>query len=258
MIEFDRLVKIISQLRGPKGCPWDLEQTHESLKSYLVEEAYEVLDAIDSGNDRELREELGDVLLQIVFHAQIASEEGRFDIQEISASLSEKLLRRHPHIFGNTEAANADEVLKNWNAIKSQEAREKGAKAFTLSGIPRHMPALLRAERIQGRAASVGFEWTDPDEAKEKVTEELKEFLDARSTGDLGKTEEELGDLLFALINVARFIQVSPEEALRKTIDKFETRFRFIETELEKEGRDPRNTSLEEMDRLWQKAKRNA
>ena len=258
MSEFDRLVQIMSRLRGPNGCPWDLEQTHKSLKPYLIEEAYEVLDAIDGGDDRELCEELGDVLLQVVFHAQIASEVGRFNAEEIAASISEKLLRRHPHVFGNTKVEDADEVLKNWEAIKSQEGRKKGKGASTLSGVPRHLPAMLRASRIQEKAARVGFDWTDPSEAKEKVSEELKEFLDARSTRDPGKTEEELGDLLFALVNVARLIQVSPEEALRKTIDKFETRFRFIETELQKEGREPRSASVEEMDRLWQKAKGNS
>jgi MazG family protein len=258
MREFDRLVEIMSRLRGPAGCPWDLEQTHKSLKPYLIEEAYEVLDAIDGGDDRELCEELGDLLLQVVFHAQIASEEGRFRVEEIAASISDKLLRRHPHVFGDANAADAREVLKNWEVIKSREKRKKGAEPATLSGIPRHLPALLRAARIQEKAAKAGVDWTDPGKAKEKASEDWKAFLDAGSSGDPDRIEEGLGDLLFALVNVAHLIQVSPEEALRKTVDKFETRFRFIESELRKDGSDPRNASPEEMDRLWRQAKEHS
>ena len=255
MSQFDRLVEIMDRLRKPDGCPWDRKQTHHTLKPYLVEETYEVLDAVDAGDDRELKEELGDVLLQIVFHAQIAREEGRFTADDVAAAISEKLIRRHPHVFGDATVDDADQVVQNWEAIKSQEKQEKGQEDSVLNGVPRHLPGLFRARRVQEKAAKVGFEWADAEEAAGKVREEVEEFLQAQDADDAAHVEEELGDLLFALVNVARFLGCCPEEALRKTIDKFTARFRFIETELEKAGKHALTATIEEMDRLWEKAK---
>ena len=255
MTQFDRLVEIMSRLRAPEGCPWDLKQDHETLKSYLIEEAYEVLDAIDGGDDREICEELGDVLLQIVFHAQIAREGGRFTMEDVAASISDKLVRRHPHVFGDTSVENADEVLVNWEAIKSREHEEKGREPSVLEGLSRHLPALLRARRTQERAAKVGFRWDHSGDVVQKAREEVEEFLAAREEDDAARLEEELGDLLFSLVNVASYFRVCPEEALRKTIGKFHARFHFIEVELRKVGKTPQTASIEEMDHLWERSK---
>ncbi|MDE2890223.1 MAG: nucleoside triphosphate pyrophosphohydrolase [Gemmatimonadota bacterium] len=256
MSELDRLVKLMARLRGPDGCPWDREQTHQSLKPYLIEETYEALDAIDSGDDDGLRDELGDVLLQIVFHAQLAREEGRFTLEEVAASTSEKLIRRHPHVFGDASANTPGQVVENWEAIKSREKREKGQGPSILAGIPRQLPALLRARRVQERAARSGFDWKHAEEVVDKVREEVGEFLEARRDADEEGIEEELGDVLFSLVNLARFLRVCPEEALRKTVGKFESRFGYIEQELERQGKCPQGASLEEMDRLWEASKK--
>ncbi len=255
MVHFDKLVEIMDRLRSPEGCPWDLKQTHQTLKPYLIEEAYEVLDAIDSRDDRALREELGDVLLQVVFHAQIAREGGRFTIDDVAAAISEKLIRRHPHVFGDTTVDGAHQVVENWEAIKSREQRQKGQQGSALEGVPRHLPALLRARRIQEKAVRVGFKWADSDEVAQKVREEVAEFLDAQASGDSARIEAELGDVLFALVNLAGFLHICPEEALHKTIEKFQNRFRFIEAELKKQGKRPQTATLEEMDLLWEKSK---
>lgn len=258
MSEFDRLVNIMARLRGPDGCPWDREQTHQSLKSYLIEEAYEALDAIDREDDEDLRDELGDVLLQIVFHAQLARENGRFTLDDVAAATSEKLVRRHPHVFGNAVASTPGQVVENWEAIKSLEKRGKGLNPSILGGIPRQLPALLRARRVQERAARSGFDWTNTSEVVDKVYEEMDEFLEAWRDADQRAVEEELGDLLFSLVNLSRFLKVCPEDALRKTIGKFEDRFRYIERELGRQGKNPQNASLEEMDRLWEASKNTA
>ena len=258
MSEIDRLVDIMERLRGPDGCPWDREQTHQSLKPYLIEEAYEALDAIDREDDEGLRDELGDVLLQIVFHAQLARENARFTLDDVAAATTEKLIRRHPHVFGNATANTPGQVVENWEAIKSKEKRGKGLNPSILGGIPRQLPALLRARRIQERAARSGFDWTNTDEVVDKVREEVDEFLEAWRGADRQGVEEEIGDLLFSLVNLARFLKVCPEDALRKTIGKFESRFRYIERELGKQGKDPQGASLEEMDRLWEASKKTA
>ena len=255
MSSIQKLVKIMRQLRSPGGCPWDLKQTHQTLKPYLIEEAYEVLDAIDDGDDGEICEELGDLLLQIVFHAQIAREEKRFDVEDVAAAISEKLIRRHPHIFGDATVDGADQVVANWEAIKASEKEQKGKDTSVLEGVPRHLPALLRARCVQERAAKVGFDWSHSGEIARKTREEVDEFLQAVAAEDAEKIEEELGDLLFSHVNMARFLGICPEEALRKTIRKFEVRFRFIETELKKQGKTPQTATLEEMDRLWEGAK---
>ena len=255
MSKFEQLVEIMSRLRGPNGCPWDLEQTHESLKPYLIEEAYELLEAIDKQNDRDIRDELGDVLLHVVFHSQLASEEDRFTIEDVSAAISEKLFRRHPHIFSNTEVEDSNQVLRNWESIKSQENKDKGKQDSVLGGIPHSLPALQRARRTQERASRVGFDWEEAGEVAKKVKEEVDEFLDAHGNGDRTHAEEELGDILFSLVNLSRFMKICPEESLRKTIGKFEKRFHYIEAELAKQNKSPRTASLEEMDLLWEEAK---
>ncbi|MDA0746347.1 MAG: nucleoside triphosphate pyrophosphohydrolase, partial [bacterium] len=208
MSQFERLVEIMARLRGPGGCPWDQEQTHQSLKPYLIEEAYELLDAIDAEDDVDIREELGDVLLQVVFHSQLASENKQFTIEEVAETICSKLVRRHPHVFGDVSVAGTADVLKNWEAIKSREKEERGQDASVLSGVPRHLPGLLRALRMQEKAAKVGFDWKHTEEVAGKVREEVEEFLEAHSENDAKKMEEELGDLLFSLVNLARFLHI--------------------------------------------------
>ncbi len=252
MTQFNRLVEIMKRLRGPDGCPWDKEQTSITLKPYLIEEAYEVIDAIDNQDDTNLTEELGDVLLQVVFHAQIATEENRFTIEDVAQSISDKLVRRHPHVFGNVEAETADQVVQNWEAIKAQEKEGETDQKSALSGIPRHLPALLRAYQIQKKAARVGFDWDKTEEVIQKVEEEVQELRHAHTQQE---KQEEFGDLLFSLVNLARFLQIDPEEALTQTIAKFQNRFAYIETELKKRGLTPQDTTLKEMDILWEKAK---
>lgn len=255
MTPIKRLVDILSQLRGPKGCPWDQKQTHQTLKSYLIEETYEFLDALESKDDDQICEELGDVLLQVVFHAQIAQEENRFTLDDVAEKTVKKLIRRHPHIFGETILKNTEELLENWETIKSREKSERGIDSSSIEGIPRYLPALLRAAKIQEKAKRVGFEWSHTGEVVEKVREEIEEFLESNSKGNPIQIEEEFGDLLFSLVNLSRFLDIQPEEALRKTIQKFLTRFRYIESELKVQGKDPKTATLEEMDYLWEKAK---
>ncbi len=250
---FERLVQIMATLRGPQGCPWDREQTRESLKAFLIEEAYEVLEALDQGGREKLKEELGDLLLQVVFHAQVAAELGEFTMEEVLADITDKLVRRHPHVFGETCAETAAEVLSNWERLK-QEERGGVTEASALAGVPKTLPALLRALRLQDKAARVGFDWGETPQVLQKVEEELSELK-----GTMGKGPEaiegELGDLLFSLVNLARFLELNPEEALRKCIDKFARRFRHIETVIAERGKTLTESSLEEMDALWHEAK---
>ncbi len=260
MTQFERLVDIMRQLRAPDGCPWDREQTHETLKPYLIEEAYEVLDAIDDGNDGALAEELGDVLLQVIFHAQVASEEGRFNVDDVSRAIAEKLERRHPHVFGDVQADTSEVVLQNWDAIKREEKEDKGeAKKGLLDDVPRHLPALMHAETLQKKAARVGFDWEKLDEVTEKAREEVGEFIETLHHKDNPeRVREELGDLLFSLVNVARFVGISPEEALSRTNRKFTTRFQYIERKLAESGSSPEKASLGQMDLFWEEAKNDA
>jgi len=248
---FMRLVEVMRRLRGERGCPWDREQNHDTLKPYLIEETYEVLDAIDKKNDTFLKEELGDLLLQIVFHAQIAAEEGRFTIDEVSGSIVEKLKRRHPHVFGEMKVKDSDEVLKNWEQIKKEEG-----KTSVLSGVPAGLPSLLRARRVQEKAKRVGFDWTSIDGVMEKVIEEIRELKEAAERGDSSRVEEEFGDLLFTLVNFSRFLRIDAEDSLRRTIDRFTERFQKMERRAEERGKIPLDqATLEEMDRLWEEAK---
>lgn len=251
---FAELVKIMEQLRGEEGCPWDREQTHESLKPFLIEEAYEVLEAMEARDQERFQEELGDLLFQIIFHTQIGKEQGQFTMEQLLEKITEKMVRRHPHVFSDSLVADAQEVLFNWEEIKRREKEGKRAGS-ALDGIPRDLPSLLRAHRLQDRASRLGFDWPDVKGAYAKAEEEMGELQSALHEGDRSRMEEELGDLLFSLVNIARFIEVNPEEALRKAIDRFIQRFHHIEEGFKQQGRKIQKGDLEEMERLWREAK---
>jgi tetrapyrrole methylase family protein/MazG family protein len=251
---FQKLVKVMERLRGKRGCPWDREQTRESLKPFLLEEAYEVLEAIEKGDIDDLREELGDLLLQVIFHAEIARERGEFDINEVLTVLTGKLIRRHPHVFGRGKIGTAQEVLAEWERLKQKEYKNRNRKS-ALDGVPKSLPALMRAHQLQGRASRVGFDWKEKKPVWDKVCEEMKELELATQQGDPREIEAELGDLLFALVNMARFLKIDPEEALRKTNQRFVDRFQFMEGKAKKSKASLSAMSLAEMDRLWEEAK---
>jgi tetrapyrrole methylase family protein/MazG family protein len=251
--KFDTLMELMRRLRAPGGCPWDAEQTHESLKRYLLEETYEVMEAIDAASTPMLREELGDLLLQVVFHTVIGEERGEFTIDQVIDTLNDKLIRRHPHVFADLKIKDIDQLIENWDRIKKME---KGtARQSVLSGIPSHLPALLKAQKISEKAARVGFDWSHVDEVFAKVLEELKEFEETMLEGDQERMEAELGDLLFAIANLGRFLELNPEDALRKTIARFMKRFEHIENSLHAGKREIREATLEEMEKLWEEAK---
>ncbi|MBS5920761.1 nucleoside triphosphate pyrophosphohydrolase [Clostridium perfringens] len=252
--DFQDLLDIIETLRNPGGCPWDREQTHESLKSALLEECYEVIDAIENEDEDALIEELGDVLLQIVFHASIGKEDGYFDIMDVIGGISNKMINRHPHVFGNEEANTSEQVLVNWDEIKKEE---KGIKTLTeeMQNIAKSLPATTRAYKVQKKAKKVGFDWDDVNCAMDKVKEELNEIKEVYNCEDKSIIEGEVGDLLFACINVARFLEVDGELALDKTIKKFINRFSYIENEAIKNNKNLKDMTLEEMDKLWEEAK---
>lgn len=246
---FDELVRVMARLRAPDGCPWDREQTHRSLRPYLLEETYEALEAIDAEDWARLCDELGDVLLQVVFHAQLASERGDFDIEDVIRGIVTKLRRRHPHVFGESSVSDAEEVVDRWEQIKRGEAGNEGRES-ALDGVPASLPALQRAHKLQRRAARVGFDWDDIEGPRAKIDEELAEVAQA----DERSLEHEIGDLLFAVVNYARFLGVEPEGALRRANERFGRRFRALE---EAAGGPERlqAMSLEEMDALWEQAK---
>jgi len=255
--KFQQLVSIMARLRGPGGCPWDREQTLDSIKPYTLEETYEVLDAIDRRDWEGLAEELGDFILQAVFYAEIAAEEGRFTIEDALDAINAKLVRRHPHVFGEESAENAGDVKRIWGEVKAAEKKEKGKEETTLlGGVPRAVPALVEAQQIASKAAGVGFDWENPEQVIEKLHEELAEFDDARRNAGPAELEDELGDMLFVLVNLARFVKVDPEQALRKTNAKFRTRFGYIERKLAERGKRLQDSNIEEMEALWQEAKR--
>jgi len=251
----DRLLDIMARLRAPDGCPWDLEQTLESLRPYVLEETYEVLEAIDAGDAAAHREELGDLLLQIVFQARLREEDGAFAFGDVADAISDKLISRHPHVFGDGKVKDAEGVLRQWAALKREEKRKKGGGLSALEGVPRELPALARADRLTEKASRVGFDWPDAAGARAKVAEELAELDQAIASGRRDVVEHELGDTLFALANLARKLGVAPEEALRGTVGRFISRFTHVEQELTRRGVAPGEASLEEMDRLWDEAK---
>jgi MazG family protein len=262
--KFQQLVGIMARLRAPDGCPWDREQTFDTIKPYTLEETYEVLDAIDRRDWSELAEELGDLVLQAVFYAQMASEQNLFRIDDALDAINEKLLRRHPHVFGDESAQTAGDVKKIWSEVKAAEKKGKGKTSEgLLDSVPRTLPALVEAQQITSRAAQVGFDWETPEQVIEKLHEELAELDEARRnpsppamTGSHDEMENELGDLLFVLVNLARFLKVDPEQALRRTNAKFRQRFGFIERKLAERGKKPGESNIEEMEALWQEAKK--
>ncbi len=254
---FEELVAVMARLRGEGGCPWDREQTHASLKRYALEETYELLEAIDENDDSAIQDELGDVLLQVLFHAQMAGEEQRFAIGEVMSGLRDKLVRRHPHVFGDERAADSGAVLRNWEKVKALEKSSDAAQGHSLfTSVPRAMPALARAQRVGDKAAGVGFDWPDVEPVWRKVEEELEELREAAGTGEAQhRVEAELGDLLFSVVNLSRFLNVQAEEALAGTIERFHGRFAHIERELAARGKTVSEASFEEMDALWEQAK---
>jgi MazG family protein len=252
---FERLLDIMRRLRGPNGCPWDREQTPTSLKPYLIEEAYEVLEAIESGDPPALREELGDLLLQVVFHAQVAAEHGDFTMLDVLSSLIDKMVERHPHVFGGPAVETPRQALAQWEAIKQREAETRGVQRSVIDGVPRALPALLRAQRMQSKAARVNFDWPDARAAWAKVEEEIREAAAVLEAGDRNRFAEELGDVLFSLVNVARLSALDAEDVLQRAIEKFRRRFTTMETDLIARGTSVASVSSEELERSWVAAK---
>jgi len=261
---FERLVEIMSTLRGPNGCPWDKEQDFNSLKPMLVEEVYEVLEAIDLVDFDAVAEELGDLLLHIVFQAQLGREQGVFDINTVVQKISDKLIRRHPHVFGNESAGTAAEVIKNWEAIKAQEKAEKlnrrsPEQRSLLEGIPSKLPAIHEAHQISARAARVGFDWPDIEGIFDKLQEEVRELKEVIAQDanhpERDRLEDEIGDLLFVIVNIARYLKIDSESALKRANRKFKSRFQYMEGELARRGKTIEESNLDEMETLWQRAK---
>ena len=265
-IPFDELVSVMARLRAPGGCPWDREQTYASLSQYLLEEAYETFDAIQqadaTGNTSELREELGDLLLQVVFHATIGAERGDFDVDDVAKGVTNKLVLRHPHVFGDAKLERAEDVLDNWDTLKARERAASGKPIKQLDSlldeVTVHFPALLEALKLTTKAAKKGFDWRDASDVFAKLDEEVGELKKAIESRDAGQISEEIGDLLFVIVNLARKLDVEPETALKKTNRKFRARFKFIEDELTRQGRSLDDADLAEMDDLWNRAKRAA
>lgn len=253
----NRLLKIMARMRAEGGCPWDREQTLKTLKQYLIEECYEVVDAIDSGDIDRHAEELGDLLLQVVFQAQIRAENNQFTFEDVVKRVCAKLIRRHPHVFGNLKAANQKEVLRNWERIKAREKTGKnGGKASVMEGIPRHLPALHKAYQFQQRLARVGFDWTDVHDVMLKVEEELDEVKDALARGNERQIRAEVGDLLFAVVNLCRFRKMHAEEILQEAVMKFARRFQDVERRVHAEGKEITQCTLAELDKHWEAVKR--
>src|ERR1700687_1874362 len=246
------IFEVVARLRAPDGCPWDREQTHESLRPYLLEETYEVLEAIDAADDTKIKEELGDLLLQVAMHAEIAAQEGRFNAAEVSEGVAAKMVKRHPHVFGDTSVANADEVLRNWEHQKAHEARKAGKEESVVDRVPVTLPALAWALGLQKRAARVGFDFTSPKEAAESVAEEAREMAGAR---DSQQTFDEMGDLLFAMVSLARKLKVNPEDALRVAGERFRSRFSKTEASLREDGVTFRDLDAKELEKRWEESK---
>jgi len=251
--KFQKLVEIIEKLRSEKGCPWDRVQTHDTLKRYLLEETYELIEAIEKKDDKAIKEELGDLLLQIVLHSQIAKEDGKFNIDDVIEKICKKMISRHPHVFGEAYFETPEEVINQWDERKRQEGK---LSCSILEGIPIALPSLLRAYKIQSRVSKVGFDWDSVQGIFSKIEEEIKELKNAIKSGDKDKMEEEIGDLLFSVVNLARFLKIDPEGALRKTNRKFEERFKKLEKLAQQKGRSLKDMSLSEMDSLWDEIKK--
>ena len=252
---FEKLLELMETLRGPEGCPWDREQTHETLKPMLVEEAFEVLEALDSDDSDELCEELGDLLFQVVFHSQLAMEKGEFDALEVCRRLHDKMVRRHPHVFGDESFSDSQELLRNWESLKEAERKASGRKIARkeslLDGIPDKLPALYRANQITARASRIGFDWPTIEGITDKLLEEVDELNDARRQGVVGPLQEELGDILFTAVNLCRRLEIDPETALNRANRKFSRRFRRMEKHFGNEGRELKDIELEEMENCW-------
>lgn len=256
--KFRKLVEIMARLRAPGGCPWDRKQSFDTIKSYLLEETYEVMDAIDAQDWQALGEELGDLLLQPIFFAEMAAEQGLFTISDSLDAINEKLVRRHPHVFGDAAAETPDDVKLRWDEIKKQEKQHDATSGSrsVLDRVPRSLPALVEAEKISDKAASIGFEWPDIAGVIEKLQEEAAELAGARETQSHERIEHEIGDLLFTVVNLARFLKVDPEQALRKTNGRFRKRFAYVERQIAASGKDVSEISLDRMEEFWQEAKR--
>jgi MazG family protein len=251
----DRLVDVIQRLRGPDGCPWDREQTLDSLRPYLIEESYELLEAVESGDPAKHREELGDVLLQILLHAQIRDEQADFNLKDVVEQLTKKLIRRHPHVFGDVQVDGAEDVLKNWETIKAKERNQRRSESV-VHGIPAALPALQRAQRIQSRAARVGFDWEHEDDVLDKIHEEIDELRVELDRCDAERAAEEVGDLLFSIVNFCRFRKIDAEGALRGSASRFVTRFQGVERRVHAEAHEMSDCSLAELDAHWDAVKR--
>ena len=254
-ILFNELTEIMARLRGEGGCPWDREQTHGSLKPYLLEEAYELTEAIEQGEQGELEEELGDVLLQILFHCQIAAEQGRFGPEQVMTRLKEKLIRRHPHVFSDRHLPDSDAVLQNWAKMKAKENNIHSPES-SLGKLPNAMPALTRAQRVGERASQLGFDWPEMAQVWEKLEEEIRELKETVHSGNKARRQEEMGDVFFTFVNLCRFLDLEAEESLRQTTERFLKRFAYIEGQVREKGKDISETSFEEMDSLWDEAKK--
>jgi tetrapyrrole methylase family protein/MazG family protein len=252
---FAQLIDIMARLRSPGGCPWDREQTPTSLKPFLIEEAYEVLDAIEAGEPRAVAEELGDLLFQVVFHARIAEERGEFAMADVLRALVDKMVSRHPHVFGDAVVSTPGEALTQWEALKQREASAQGQRRSVIDGVPRAMPSLVRAQRTQSKAARVGFDWPDALTAWEKVREEIDEAGEALAAGDPARVREELGDVLFSLVNVARLASIDAEDAMHGATEKFRRRFTEMEAELSAQGKSVDNVPQAELEQAWEAAK---
>jgi tetrapyrrole methylase family protein/MazG family protein len=253
MSSFEQFQEIIAHLRAPEGCPWDRKQTHQSLRQYLLEETYEVFEAIDNDDPDELSKELGDLLLQVVLHTQIAIDDGEFNMTDVIRQINEKMVRRHPHVFGTTDVADADEVVANWDAIKKQEKQENGNFESVLDSVPKGLPALLQALQYQERAARGGFDWDAIEDVRAKLNEEIDEILAVKDDPDA--LLEEIGDLLFALVNWIRWLKIEPEMALRGANAKFHARFKHVEQRVAESGKPMTDFALEELDAFWDEAK---
>ncbi|MCS5613901.1 MAG: nucleoside triphosphate pyrophosphohydrolase [Candidatus Poribacteria bacterium] len=253
-VSFDRLVDVVATLRSDNGCPWDLAQTHESLKADLIEEAYELIEAIDAKVPKKICDELGDLLMQVMLHSQIATDRNEFGVDEVIENLTEKLVRRHPHVFGSVVATDENEVLENWEEIKRGEDGNKDRKS-SLDGIPHSLPSLQRAEKIQKRASRAGFDWDTTEDVLPKLQEEIDEIEESIRNDDITEIEMEIGDLLFSVVNLCRFLNVQPEEALRKSTRKFADRFQRMETTLERTNKTFKDYDLSTLDQIWEQVK---